>query len=191
MPFSFRVVVFILMVVCSADADTIVLKNGRHIVAENVTETADRVTYQTPAGELSLPKSIVARIDRDNFRYFTASPPGGEPPVSAPQIEPVRGYEEVAGLTIHDNAIDFAYLARLEADARTGAAIPIERVAAARYAAAQFLIERGDTDDAINQYRQALIFAPDNAGLLLNLAVLYLHESQFTAAPSQPTASMT
>ena len=65
---------------------------------------------------------------------------------------------------------------------RAGAAIPIEKVAAAHHAAAQFLIGKGDTDDAINQYRQALIFAPDNVGLLLNLAVLYLHESQFTTA---------
>jgi tetratricopeptide (TPR) repeat protein len=182
MPFLIRVVAFILIMVSSANADTIVLKNGRRIVAENVTETGDRVAYQTPAGELSIPKSIVARIERDDFTYSAASRAGSEPPVSAPQIEPVRGYEDIVHMAIHDNAIDFGYLARLESDARSGAAIPVERVAAARHAAAQFLIAKGDTDDAINQYRQALIFAPDNVGLLLNLAVLYLHESQFTAA---------
>jgi tetratricopeptide (TPR) repeat protein len=182
MPLLIRIAVFVLIVVSSAGADTIVLKNGRRIVAENVTETGDRVAYQTPAGELSLPKSIVARIERDDFAYSAASRAGGEPPVSAPQIEPVRGYEDIVRLTIHENAIDFAYLARLESDARSGAAIPVERVAAARHAAAQFLIAKGDTDDAINQYRQALIFAPDNVGLLLNLAVLYLHQSEFTAA---------
>ncbi|MGD0964074.1 MAG: tetratricopeptide repeat protein [Candidatus Acidiferrales bacterium] len=182
MPFSIRAAAFILIVVSSAGADTIVLKNGRRIVAENVTETGDRVAYQTPAGELSLPKSIVARIERDDFTYSAASRAGSEPPVSAPQIEPVRGFEDIVRLTIHDNAIDFAYLARLESDARSGAAISIEKVAAARHAAAQFLIAQGDTDDAINQYQQALIFAPDNVGLLLNLAVLYLRESQFTTA---------
>jgi tetratricopeptide (TPR) repeat protein len=182
MPFSTGVAVLILIVVASAGADTIVLKNGRRIVAEHVTESGDRVSYQTPAGELSLPKSIVARIDRDDFAYSAASRAGSEPPVSAPQIEPVRGYEDIVRLTIHDNAIDFAYLARLESDARSGGAIPVDRVAAARHAAAQFLIAKGDTEDAINQYRQALIFAPDNVGLLLNLAVLYLHQSQFTTA---------
>jgi tetratricopeptide (TPR) repeat protein len=182
MPFSIRVAILSLLVAYSASADTIVLKNGRRISAEHVTETADRVSYQTPAGDLSLPKSIVARIERDDFTYSAAARSGSEPPVSAPQIEPVRGYEDIARLTIHDNAIDFAYLARLESDARSGGAIPIERVAAARHAAGQFLIAKGDTDDAINQYRQALIFAPDNVGLLLNLAVLYLHQSQFTAA---------
>jgi tetratricopeptide (TPR) repeat protein len=168
--------------VSSASADTIVLKNGRRITAEQVTETADRISYQTPAGELSLPKSIVERVERDDFAYTAAARAGSEPPVSAPQIEPVRGYEDIVRLTVHDNAIDFAFLARMEAEARAGGAIPIDKVAAAHHAAAQFLIGKGDTGDAINQYRQALIFAPDNVGLLLNLAVLYLHQSQFTTA---------
>jgi hypothetical protein len=99
MPFSIRCAILILIVTFSAGADTIVLKNGRRIVAENVTETGDRVAYQTPAGELSLPKSIVARIERDDFTYSAAARAGTEPPVSAPQIEPVRGYEDVARLT--------------------------------------------------------------------------------------------
>src|ERR1700690_4548290 len=129
MPFSIRCAILLLIVASSAGADTIVLKNGRRIVAENVTETDDRVAYQTPAGELSLPKSIVARIERDDFAYSAAAGVGLEPPVSDPQIEPVRGYEDVARLTIHDNAIDYGYLALLETDARSGAAIPIERVA--------------------------------------------------------------
>lgn len=166
----------------STAADTIVLKNGRRIVADNVTEDAQHVTYQTPAGQLSIPKSIVARIERDGLRYSSAPGAGAEPPVSAPQIEPVRGYEEVAALTVHDNAIDFGYLARLEADARTGSAASIAKVAAAHHAAAQFLVGKGDTDAAIDHYRQALVFAPENPGLLLNLAVLYLRESQFTSA---------
>ena len=57
-----------------------------------------------------------------------------------------------------------------------------QSVAAAHHAAAQFLLGKGDTDAAIDHYREALVFAPDNTGLLLNLAVLYLRESQFTKA---------
>jgi tetratricopeptide (TPR) repeat protein len=182
MSFSIRLAGVLLIVLSAARADTIVLKNGRRIVAENVTETGDRVGYQTAAGDLSFPKSIVARIERDDFTYAAAARAGTEAPVTAPQIEPVRGYEDVSRLTIHDGAIDFGYLASLESEARSGTAIPVERVAAAHHAAAQFLIGKGDTEDATNQYRQALIFAPDNVGLLLNLAVLYLHQSQFTTA---------
>src|SRR5271154_7455467 len=47
-----------------AHADTIVLKNGRRIVASNVREEGDKVKYETSAGELSLPKAIVDHIEK-------------------------------------------------------------------------------------------------------------------------------
>src|SRR5881409_3279694 len=47
-----------------AVADTIVLKNGRRIVALSVVEEGDKVKYLTSAGELSLPKSIVDHIEK-------------------------------------------------------------------------------------------------------------------------------
>jgi tetratricopeptide (TPR) repeat protein len=177
-------VVWLLLAAAAASADTIVLKNGRRIQAENVTQDGDRVTYQTPAGQLSLPKSIVARVDHDDYTYSSApgSLGGSEPPVSAPQVEPVRGYEEVAGLAVHGDSIDYKYLSSLESEARSRSPESIAKVSAAHYAAAQFLVGKGDTDSAIDQYRQALIFDSQNSGLLLNLAVLYLRQSQFTAA---------
>lgn len=166
----------------STAADTIVLKNGRRIHATNVIEKDGRVTYDTPAGQMSLPKSIVARIERDDFAYSSASREFSEPPVSAPEIEPVRGYEDVERLAVHDGSIDLAYLARLEMDARASSPTAVERVCAAHYAAAQFLLGKGDADAAIEHYRWALTFAPDNTGLLLNLAVLYLRASQYASA---------
>jgi tetratricopeptide (TPR) repeat protein len=172
----------LLLVVSSAAADTIVLRNGRRIVASNVTEDGDRVRYETPAGSMSIPKSIVARIDRDGLRYASGSSAASEPPVTAPQVDPVRGFADIARLVIHDNAIDFGYIAELETDARSHAPLAIEKVAAAHYAAAQFLVSMGDTPSAIDHYREALSFAPDSLPLLLNLAVLYLHQSQFTTA---------
>lgn len=175
--------VFFFAVSFASFADTIVLKNGRRIVASNVTEDATHVTYETPAGQMSIPRSVVMRIDRDNFSYTSASAPDtSQPPVSTPPIEPLRGYEEVQQLAVHNDAIDFGYIAKLETDARTGDTAAIGRVAAAHYAAAAFLVAKGDTDDAIDHYRQALVFSPDNVGVLLNLAVLDLRESHFTAA---------
>jgi tetratricopeptide (TPR) repeat protein len=168
--------------VSSAAGDTIVLKNGRRIVASSVTEDGERVRYETPAGQMSIPKSIVARIDRDGLGFASASAASAEPPVSAPHVDPIRGYEDIARLVIHDNAIDFGYIAQMETDARSHAPLAIEKVAAAHYAAAQFLVSKGDTASAIDHYREALSFAPENYGLLLNLAVLYLHQSQFTSA---------
>ncbi|HTX14354.1 MAG TPA: tetratricopeptide repeat protein [Candidatus Baltobacteraceae bacterium] len=172
----------VLLASSSALADTIVLKNGNKIVATNVTQDADHVTYQTPAGQMTIPKSIVARIDHDNFAYSSAASADSQPPISAPTIEPVPGYEDVAHLAVHDDAVDYAYLSRLDTDARSGTAVAIAKLAAGHYAAAQFLAGKGATDSAIDQYHQALVFAPDNVGLLLNLAVLYLRESQFKSA---------
>ena len=176
----------LLLAVSSAAADTIVLKNGRRITAANVTDDGEHVSYETSAGKFTLPKSIVARIEKDQFAYSSSSSSAshvdGPPPVSVPEITPVRGYDDVARLAIHDDSIDFAYIARLETDARSGSAASIEKVSAAHYIAAQFLLAKGDVDSAIDHYRQALTFAPDNLGLLLNLSVLYLRQSQFTAA---------
>lgn len=176
------IAILVLAVLCCASADTIVLKNGKRIVASNVTEDATHVTYETPAGQMSIPKSAVLRIERDNLSYTSASHADTQPPVAAPRIEPLRGYEEVQQLAVHDDAIDFAYIAKLETEARSGDKAAIGRVAAAHYAAAEFLVAKGNTDDAIDHYRQALVFAPDNAGILLNLAVLELRESHFTEA---------
>jgi tetratricopeptide (TPR) repeat protein len=175
-------IVALLLTVSSAKADTIVLKNGRRIVAENVTEDASHVTYQTPAGQMSIPKSVVARIEHDDFTYSSAVAALSEPPVSAPRVEPVRGYEDVAAHAVHGDSVDYGYIAQLENEGRSGGSAAVAKVAAAHHAAAQFLMGKGETDAAIQQYRQALVFAPENTGLLLNLAVLYLRESQFTAA---------
>jgi tetratricopeptide (TPR) repeat protein len=172
----------LLLGLSSVAADTIVLKNGHRIEAADVKEDGEHVTYETPAGELSIPKSIVARVDHNSFSYSSALRATSQPPITAPRVEPTRGDSEAAHLAVHDNAIDFAYLARIDLDAQSGSAAAVEKVAAAHHAAAQFLLSRGDIGAAIGQYRQALVFAPGDIGLLLNLAVLDLRESQFSAA---------
>ncbi len=48
-----------------AFADTIYLKNGRKIVTSHVVRKDGQVTYETPAGQLSLPDSIVDRVVED------------------------------------------------------------------------------------------------------------------------------
>lgn len=168
-------------VCASASADTIVLKNGHRIFASNVTEDAQHVSYETPAGRMSIPKAMVARVERDDQTYTPATATS-HLAITTPAIEPVRGYETISKLTVHDNSIDYAYLATLETAARSGSADAAAKVAAAHFAAAQFLIAQGNMDSAIDQYRQALVFAPDNVPLLLNLASLELRQSQFETA---------
>src|SRR5215467_15324154 len=76
-----------------AAADTIVLKNGRRIVALAVVEEGDKVRYQTSAGELTLPKSIVDHIEKGG------PVPEGSPGASAANLAitaPVAELPEIA-----------------------------------------------------------------------------------------------
>ena len=126
-----------------------------------------------PPADVPLPNRSSVRIERDQFGYFfsrrfphvfrAASLRAGNPPV--------RGSEDISRLAVHNDAIDFAYIAQLESDARSGAASAIEKVAAAHYAAAQFLLAKGE----ITRHRSVSPGAdlrPRQVGLLLNLAVL-------------------
>jgi predicted negative regulator of RcsB-dependent stress response len=164
----------------AAPADTIVLKNGRRIVAVNVVEEGDHVRYETDAGVLSLPKSIVARIDRDAM--IPQSNSGWQPAVAAPQANPAEGFAEIAKAAVRDGSIDFSYLASLENAANGGDRRAVAKVSAAHHVAAQFLASKGDLEGAVDHYRRALTFAPDQLGLLVNLADLQLRRSEFTAA---------
>ena len=175
-------VIVLLAVASSVSADTIVLKNGRRIVADDVSDDGTHVSYQTSAGQFSIPKDIVARIDRDGFAYSSAAARAADLPISPPQVEPAHLDDEATQLAVHDHAVDFAYLARLDLEAHSGAGPAVAKDASAHHAAAQFLLSKGDTDAAIAQYREGLTVAPNDLGLLLNLAVLHLRESQFTAA---------
>ena len=49
----------------SLSADTIYLKNGRTIAAAHVVQANGQISYDTSAGHLSLPASIVDRVVRD------------------------------------------------------------------------------------------------------------------------------
>ena len=167
------------------DADTIFLKNGRYITASEVTDSGDSITYETAAGQLSLPKSLVLKIQHDGFSDTSSGPAklSSSTPISTPTVDVLSGYSDVARLAVRDNVIDFSYIARLESEARGGGAIANERAAAANFVAAQFLLnKKHDPEGAIDHCREALTFTPDNPSLLLNLAILYLRDSQFTKA---------
>jgi tetratricopeptide (TPR) repeat protein len=168
----------------AARADKIVLKNGRQIVAFNVTEDGDKVHYQTAAGELSIPRSIVDHIEKGGLS------PGMESPATAaanldiapPPMEATANAAEIDRAAVHDGAIDRDYIARIEGDARGGNAKANEKAALAHHAAAQFELARGDLEHALNDERTAITFLPDQPVLLMNLAYLYLKKSEFKQA---------
>src|SRR5260370_839790 len=104
-----------------AAADTIVLKNGRRIIALSAVEEGDRVQYLTSAGELSLPKSIVDHIEKGGGASVAGSP-GAEAAnltIAPPEMESSGASAEVELGAVHDAAIDREYIAKLDSAARS------------------------------------------------------------------------
>src|SRR5271170_4449786 len=126
--------------VAEARADTIVLKNGRRIVANNVREEGDKVKYETSAGELSLPKSIVDHIEKGGGVPMGDSPAAAAAnlAITPPALEARSGGTEIESGAVHDGAIDRGYIAKLEAAAQGGDRRASASAALAHHAAAQF-----------------------------------------------------
>jgi hypothetical protein len=104
------------------EADTIVLKNGRRITAFNVVETGDKIKYETSAGELTLPKSIVDHIEKGGAVPMPGAPgaDAASLAITPPEMEPTGGGSDIALAAVHDGAIDRVYIAKLEGQARAG-----------------------------------------------------------------------
>ena len=106
-----------------ASADTIVLKNGRRIRALSVTEEGDKIHYETSAGTLTLPKSIVDHIEKGGFMPGTQAAAAADLAITPPALESIgiasEGNQIEMG-AVHDGSIDRTFIAKLEGDARTG-----------------------------------------------------------------------
>src|SRR5690242_3563197 len=164
-------------------ADTIYLKNGRKITASHVTQENGQVSYETSAGRLSLPVSIVDRVVHDDSSPIStaetradraANLPIGPPNALAPASR------DAVGAVVRDNSIDVSLLNRLESEATSNPSpTSVARVVAAESAAAQFEISVGDFEHAADHYIVGLRFDPDNSALLLEAAYLHLRRSEY------------
>src|SRR5206468_5568450 len=142
--------VVLLFLSSRAAADTIVLKNGRRIVALSVVEEGDKVKYLTSAGELSLPKSIVDHIEKGGAGGL-AGTAAANLAIAPPAMQPGDwgGSEEIEHTVVHDGAIDRVYIAKLEQEARSGTQRAGFSAAIAHHAAAWFELSRGDMGHAL------------------------------------------
>ena len=165
----------------AAQADTIVLKNGRRIVAFNVREEGEKVKYETSAGELSLPKSIVDHIEKGGTVPMGDSPAGAAAnlAITPPAMEATSGGSEIENGAVHDGAIDREYIGKLEGAARAGGQRANLSAALAHHAAAQFELSRGDMEHALADERTALTYASEEPALLMNVAYLHLRRSEY------------
>jgi len=165
-------------------ADTIVLKNGRRIVALSVEVEGDKVRYLTSAGELALPKSIVDHIEKGGVAQMPVSPSAGAAnlTITPPSIEPTDANVAVESGAVHDGSVDRDFLAALATEARSGARSANEKAALGYHAAAQFELSRGDMEHALTDERTALTYAPEHPVMLLDVAYLHLRRSEYKQA---------
>lgn len=168
-------------------ADTIYLKSGRKITATHVVEENGQVSYETPAGKLSFPASIVDRVVRDGSSPISTAGTRGDRaanlPIAPPSALSAPPGDAAAGAAVRDGSIDRDLLARLESDATSNPSpTAVARVVAAENAAAQFEIAVGDYEHAIDHYNVGLLFDPNNTELLLESAYLHLRRSEYSAA---------
>src|SRR5260370_17740146 len=164
-----------------AAADTIVLKNGRRIIALSAVEEGDRVKYLTSAGELSLPKSIVDHIEKGGGASVAGSP-GAEAAnltIAPPEMESSGANAEVELGAVHDGAIDREYIAKLETAARSGERQANRSAALGHHLAANFGLAQGDMEDGLGDGGTGLTYAAEEAVFLLNVGYLLLRRSEF------------
>jgi tetratricopeptide (TPR) repeat protein len=171
----------LLLISDRAAADTIVLKNGRRIVALSAVEEGDKIKYLTSAGELSLPKSIVDRIEKGGAVSL-----GGSPGAEAVNLSMAPSAMESIGITtdvqhgtVHDGTIDREFIAKLESAARSGERQANWSAAMGHHLAANFELAHGDMDHALVDARTAVTYAPEEPVLLMNVAYLLLRRSEF------------
>jgi tetratricopeptide (TPR) repeat protein len=165
--------------------DTIVLKNGRRIIALSVTQEGGKIIYETASGTLSIPRSIVDHIEREavsssaaaaNASAVTLKPPESE--ASSATLPPSAG--EIESRVIPNGAVGRIYVDQLDQEAHSGQALANQNAAIAHHAASQFELAHGEMDLALQDARSALIYLPEQPVLLMNTAYLYLRRSEYT-----------
>jgi tetratricopeptide (TPR) repeat protein len=164
-------------------ADTIYLKNGRKITAPHVTQQNGQVSYETSAGQLSIPTSIVDRVVHDDSSPISTAGTAADRAANLPIAPPDVLSTPSKSAAVRDGSIDKNLLSELESEASANPSpTAVARVVAAERAAAQFEISVGDFERAVDHYNVGLRYDPNNTGLLLEAAYLHLRRSEYTTA---------
>lgn len=163
-------------------ADVIVLKSGRRIVTWKVEERGDRIYYETPEGELGIPKRLVERIERDDaVPGWAASGSSGASPLpelTAPALDDPEVRRVVEG-----GEINLELLGRLAREAQqTGSEESRHRAVAAHIVAARALAKRNELAGAADTLSRAQAFAPNDPMLRLELAAVAFLQQRYPAA---------
>jgi tetratricopeptide (TPR) repeat protein len=152
----------------AAGADTIVLKNGDRIAVDSVKQYNGRVEYWVGDNSMTIPQSIVARIEAG------PAPMPIQPAVVVPRLEmpsadvSLEGAEQLKARVIRNGAVDVAAIQAIEQEgtpAQSGVANAI---------AAGFEDRRNNLEAASRYLESALRFLPRHPVLLESYAGVLL-----------------
>src|SRR5262249_32384151 len=146
-----------------AQGNTIVLKNGRRIMALSVTQDGDKIRYETSAGTLTLPRTIVDHIENGGLPTAANEAESGKlslkpPDVTAADPSLAGSKNEIEARVIHDGEVDRGYVAALENEARSGQSLANWNAGLGHHTASQFEAAHGEMDLALADEQQALRF---------------------------------
>jgi tetratricopeptide (TPR) repeat protein len=152
----------------TAGADTIVLKNGDRIQADFAQERNGRVEYTIGDNTLTIPKSIVSRIEKGPVIPASPAPSAAAPLEPPPSHEEMAGSDDLMSRIIRNGAVDLVALKAIE-----NAGDPMQS-AAANSVAANFEEKRRNYAAAARYLQSALTFLPDHGILLESYAAVLL-----------------
>jgi Tfp pilus assembly protein PilF len=164
------------MLLASASAETIHLKNGRTIFADSVREVNGRVEYAIGDNTFALPKSSVISIDTGGSPIVTSAE--DIPSLPAQPELAINNPEQLTARLIVNGKLDAAVLNQVEAE---GNAL---KSAYAYSLAAHFEETNGSVETAAKYISRANDILPDNPDVLSHYGSVLLQLGRFKEAES-------
>ncbi len=159
-------------------ADTIHLKNGRKIVADQVREDGNRYQYEIGEDTYAIPKSSVDHIEAGGIPNHSAT---GSPAADLPTFAPADSLAnegDIVGKIIKEGKVNPDALSSLESKSNA------ELSATAEFIAGKFEFDHGNINQARQYFDNALRFQPDNSTILIYYAAALVRTGNASQALS-------
>jgi len=170
-----RCLIAVVLLAIPAVTETIVLKNGRRIVADTVRQNGTKVEYTVGEDTYAIPKSSVERIDTGGSPVVTNSE-------AAPAVKVGLGNltldADLEGRLFQDGALNTELLASVVHEG------PPERAAGANVFVGMHFRSAGKLDEALRYLAQARSILPQNGIVAVNYAVVLTELHRYAEATS-------
>ena len=164
-----RVIILLIVVTLAcagASADTIHLKNGRTIVADQVREKGTHLEYDIGEDTYAIPKSTVDHVDAGGMpTHSSGAAKVGDLPTFTP-ADTLANEGDLVSKIVKEGKVDPDALAALEGKGKA------ELAATADFIAGKFEFEHGNIAQAKSYFENALRFQSENSTILIYYAAL-------------------